>query len=118
VKQSGLEVQALRNEAEALWGKGISEKLGTLLHQSAIVQTGIRVIVSDKQAHGAHFKKNADFGEKMNARVFDYGDTINDDGTEGGPNEFTVKIEQAVEYVATYLRNKLPQSSRRTESRD
>jgi hypothetical protein len=113
VKQSGLEVQALRNEAEALWGKEISEKLGTLLYQSVTLQVAMKTIVSDKQAFGANFRHNQAFGKKMEARAFDSGDTINDDGMDGPPNEFTVQIEGIVENVSAFLRTKLPRQSRR-----
>lgn len=113
VKQSGLEVQALRNEAEALWGKRISEKLGELLHQSVTLQVAMRAIVSDKEVFGANFRHNEAFGKQMEVRAFDYGNTINDDGTEDGPNEFTVRIEAVVDDVASDLRTKLPRHSTR-----
>jgi hypothetical protein len=110
---SGLEVQALRNEAEALWGKSISEKLGELLQQSVSLHVAMRAIVSDKEAFGANFRRNEGLGKQMEAWAFDSGTTINDDGTKGGPNEFTAQIEKAVEDVAAYLRTKLPRLSRR-----
>jgi hypothetical protein len=118
VRQSGLEIQALGNEAEALWDKDISGKLDALLHQATLLRVGMTAIVSDKLVYGANFKKNDAFRKKMETRVSDYGGTINDDGSEGGPNAFTVQIEQAAEDVAAYLRTKLPKSSSRNKSRD
>jgi hypothetical protein len=119
VQQSAVEIQALRNEAEALWDRDIVGKLIELLRRAITLRVAMGAIISDKRSFGANFKHNEAFGKAMEARVFDYGNTINDDGTEGGPNEFTVQIENAVEDVAAYLRTKLPRqpSSRRHGAR-
>lgn len=118
VRQSDSDLRALRNEAEALWGKDIVGKLDELLYQGAILQSAIRAFVADIASLGADFKGNPEFGKEMRATAFDTGNKINADGTKGAPNAFTVKIEQAVEDVAAYLRTKLPQRSGSSKSHD
>lgn len=111
VQESALEVLALRNEAEALWDKEIVEKLRKLINQAVRLRVAMNAFVSDKRSFGASFKHNEDFGNVIEARVFDHGDSINDDGTDGEPNPFTVLIDDAIEEVAAYLRTKLPRRS-------
>lgn len=113
VQQSAIEIQALRNEAEALWDRDIVDKLMELLRRSITLQVAMGAIISDKRSFGANFKHNEAFAKAMESRVFDSGDTINDDGTDGPPNEFTAQIERAVENVSAYLRAKLPRRSTR-----
>jgi hypothetical protein len=113
VQQSAIEIQALRNEAEALWDKDIVDKLMELIRRAITLRVAMGAIISDKRSSGANFRHNEDFGKQMEAQAFDYGTTINDDGTKGGPNEFTARIEAAVDDVAAYLRTKLPRHSTR-----
>lgn len=112
-QESATELQALRNEAEALWDEDIAKKLTEMLKCLIYLRVAMNAVVLDKRVSGADFK-NEIYASIMRGRVFSPGITINDDGTEGPPNEFTVKIETAVKDVAAYLRTKLPrQSSRR-----
>jgi hypothetical protein len=117
VRQSAIDLRALRNEAEALWGKEIVGKLDALLGWGFVLHSAMSALVSDKASCGADFRSNDAFGKATRAEVFDTGNSINSDGTKGAPNEFTTKIERDVENVAAYLRTKLPRQSRHIESR-
>lgn len=112
VRRSGIDLLALRNEAEALWGKEIVAKLDGLLRNGSTLHAAMEAVVSDKASHGADFRHNVEFGKTMHAEVSDTGYSVNSDGTKGVRNEFTAKIEQDVVNVAAYLRTKLPQQSR------
>lgn len=109
VRDCAIEIQSLRNEAEALWGGGIVTKLDALLTQANTLQVAMGAYVRNAQAGRQHFAKNPDFAGRIESQVFDSGNLLNDDGTEGGPNPLTVQIEKAVDDAATYLRTKLPQ---------
>ena len=111
VQQSAIEIQELRNEAEALWDRDIVNRLMELLRRAITLRVAMGAIISDKRSFGANFRHNEPFAKAMELRAFDSGDTINDDGTDGPPNEFSVQIERAVEDVAAYLRTKLPRRS-------
>lgn len=113
VRQGAGDLRALRNEAEALWGKEIVEKLDKLLAHGIVLHVAMSAIVSDKASYGLEFRTNPELGKKMEARVSDMGNEINSDGTEGAPNELTTKIELDVENVAAYLRTKLPRRAGR-----
>lgn len=118
VRSSGTDLLALRNEAEALWGKEVVAKLDELLRHGSTLHAAMEADVSDKASHGADFRHAVEFGQRMRAEVFDTGHKLNSDGTKGCPNEFTTMIEKDVETVAAYLRTKLPQKSRRLKSRN
>jgi hypothetical protein len=112
VRDCAIEIQSLRNEAEALWGAEILGALDRLLHQANTLQVAMGAYARDKQARGQHFANNLDFGRRIEAQVFDAGNLLNDDGTEGGSNPLTVAIDAAVNDAATYLRTKLPTHKR------
>lgn len=113
VRRSGTDLLALRNEAEALWGKEIVVKLDGLLRHGSSLHAAMEADISDKASHGADFRHAVEFGQRIRAEVFDTGHKLNSDGTRGEPNEFTTKIERDVESVASYLRTKLPRQTRR-----
>jgi len=116
VQTSGTDLLALRNEAEALWGKDILSKLEALLRHGSTLHLAMEAYVSDKASHGADFRHSTEFGKRIRAEVFDTGHSINSDGTKGAANELTTKVDKDVEIVAAYLRTKLPRRSRRTSS--
>ncbi len=106
-----IEIQSLRNEAEALWGPEIVPKLDELLRLARSLQVAMAAYVSDKKDYGSHFANNQKFGADIGAKVFDAGNTINPDGMEGAPNALTMQIGSAVEQVSIYLKTKLPRPS-------
>ena len=112
VRDCAIEIQSLRNEAEALWGGAILAPLDRLLHQANTLQVAMGAYARNQQAQGQHFANNRDFGQRIESQVFDSGNLLNVDGTDGGPNPLTVAIDAAVNDAATYLRTKLPQHSR------
>jgi len=108
VKDCALEIQSLRNEAEALWGPPIVQKLDRILSLANQVRTAMVAYVRDKQVSGAHFRNNKDFGKKIETTVFDLGGEFDENGETISPNYFTVQVESAVSDAATFLRTKLP----------
>jgi hypothetical protein len=112
VRECAIEIQSLRNEAEALWGNAILTPLDALLHQVNTLQVAMGSYARNQHARGQHFANNRDFANRTEAQVFDAGNLLNDDGTDGGPNPLTAAIEGAVTDAATYLRSKLPQHAK------
>jgi hypothetical protein len=110
VRDCAIEIQSLRNEVEALWGTEIVIKLDELLTRVRYLQTAMTAFVSDKQDYGSHFKSDKAFGDSVRARVFDDGNALNLDGTEGEPNAFTTEIGKIVDEIAAYVRSRLPTS--------
>lgn len=109
VRLLGIELQSLRNEAEALWGGEPVEKLNQLLQHARTLHAAMNAFVSNKRALGAHFAHNPKFGDSIQAKVFDEGARIDEQGNVvDDKNKFTSDIEQAVDEVATYLTAKLP----------
>lgn len=108
VRDCAIDIQSLRNEAEALWGPEIVRKLDRLLAQVQRLHVAMGTYVRNEEAQGAHFENNQRFSEMINAEVRDGGNAINADGTEGAPNAMTTEIQSAVEDLSAYLRTKLP----------
>lgn len=109
VRDCAIEIQALRNEAEALWGNSIIPMLDKLVSLANTLRLAIDAYISNESADSEHFKRNPEFGQRIRAQVFDTGNAINADGTEGAPNALTADLERVVADTATYLRTKLPQ---------
>ena len=109
VRDCAIEIQTLRNEAEALWGNPIIPILDRLLGLVNTFRVAIGAHISNEHAGGQHFGKNPEFGKRINTQLFDMGNEITAVGTEGAPNAFTTDLEMAVADAATYLRTKLPQ---------
>jgi hypothetical protein len=65
--------------------------------------------VSNKRARGANFVHNPKFGASIEARVFDQGGQIDEEGNLAADrNKFTTEIENSIDAIAIYLRTKLP----------
>jgi hypothetical protein len=108
ISECAVEILSLRNEAEALWGNTIIARLDKLLTLANRWQTATSAHIRNAEADGQHFAKNPDFGRKINAQVFDTGNELNDDGSEGASNAFTTELNEAIADAAAYLRTKLP----------
>lgn len=108
VRDCAVEIQTLRNEAEALWGNAVIPMLDKLLGLTNTLRVAMGAYIQNEHAAGDHFGKNPDFGKKIDAQLFDAGNEINADGNEGAPNAFTSDLDRAVFDAATYLRTKLP----------
>lgn len=114
VRLLAIELQSLRNEAEALWGGELVEELNKLLQHASALHSAMNAFVSNKRALGEHFAHNPKFGDSIRAKVFDEGSQIDEQGNiVDEKNTFTSEIENAVNEVAAYLRTKLPSRTHR-----
>jgi hypothetical protein len=76
-----------------------------------VLRVAMNAVVLDMKTSHADFHGSETFHSTMWGRALDPGNAINPDGTEGAPNEFTVRIDAAVKDVVAYLRTKLPKQS-------
>jgi hypothetical protein len=109
VRDCAIEIQSLRNEAEALWGNDIIPMLSKILILTNTLRIAMGAHIQNESAGGQLFTRTPDYGKKIESELFDTGNEIEVDSTGGAPNAFTADLEAAVTEAAAYLRTKLPQ---------
>lgn len=108
VRDCALEIQSLRNEAEALWGREIVGYLDKVLGHAHTLRGAMGAYVGNEQSGGEDFKMDSDFGKRIRTQVFDTGYTRTTPGDKPEPNLLTSAIETDVDAASAYLRTKLP----------
>ena len=108
VRDCAIEIQSLRNEAEALWGREIVGHLGKLLAHVQALRGSMEAYIANERSGGEDFKMDTEFGQRMRAQVFDSGSWRTSPGGKPEPNQLTSAIEADVDATAAYLRTKLP----------